>query len=125
VDETGYAQSQGIRLLNRVVETAGPLFTVEQAQFAAASLNLSPRRVSSLLSQLARAGWTERIKQGVYVVSAPRIFGSLQYGVETLEAQSTQGATTRTGTSTTWSDGVPSDRTTVSRSPVDGSYIPT
>ena len=71
MDETGYAQSQGMILLNRVVETAGPLFTVEQAQAAATTLNLSPQRVRGLLSQLAQAGWIERIKQGVYVARAP------------------------------------------------------
>jgi hypothetical protein len=28
MDESGYAQSQGMTLLNRVVEETGPLFTI-------------------------------------------------------------------------------------------------
>ena len=34
MNEHGYAQSQGMMLLNRVVEEAGPLFTIKEAQAA-------------------------------------------------------------------------------------------
>ena len=69
--ETGYAQSQGMALLNRVVEEVGPLFTIEEAQTAAAALDLTPQRVRALLSQLAQAGWLERLKRGTYAVTTP------------------------------------------------------
>ena len=71
MDESGYAQSQGMTLLNRVVEEAGPLFTIKEAQAAAAALDLMPQRVRALLSQLARAGWIERLKRGSYAVTTP------------------------------------------------------
>jgi predicted transcriptional regulator of viral defense system len=70
----GYAQSQGMTLLNHVVEQVGPLFTTEDAKTAAAALNLPPERVRALLSQLAQAGWIERLKRGSYAVTTP-IFG--------------------------------------------------
>lgn len=69
--ESGYAQSQGMALLNRLVEDAGPLFTMEQAQAAAQTLDLSPERLRGVLSQLAEAGWIERLKRGAYAVRAP------------------------------------------------------
>lgn len=71
----GYAQSQGMTLLNRVVEQVGPLFTTEEAKAAAAALNLPPERVRALLSQLAQARWIERLKRGSYAVTTP-IFGT-------------------------------------------------
>ncbi|MBN2390347.1 MAG: type IV toxin-antitoxin system AbiEi family antitoxin domain-containing protein [Anaerolineae bacterium] len=71
MNETGYAQSQGMLLLNRLVADVGPLFTIEQAQTVGDELSLSPRRVRGLLSQLAGTGWIERIKQGAYAVRAP------------------------------------------------------
>ena len=69
--ESGYAQSQGMALLNRLVEDEGPLFTMEQAQAAAQTLGLSPERLRGVLSQLAEAGWIERLKRGTYAVRAP------------------------------------------------------
>jgi len=69
----GYAQSQGMTLLNHVVEQVGPLFTIEEAKTAAAALNLPPKRVRALLSQLAQAGWIERLKRGSYAVAAALI----------------------------------------------------
>jgi len=69
--ETGYAQSQGMTLLNRVVEEVGPLFTIKEARAAAAALDLTPQRVRALLSQLAQAGWIKRLKRGTYAVTTP------------------------------------------------------
>lgn len=73
--EAGYAQSQGMILLSRVVDAVGPLFTVEQARSAASDLGLTSQRINGLLSQLAQAGWIERIKQGTYAARAP-LFGT-------------------------------------------------
>ena len=71
MNESGYAQSQGMTLLNRVVEEVGPLFTIEEAQAAAAALELTPQRVRALLSQLAQADWLNRLKRGTYAVTTP------------------------------------------------------
>ncbi|MEA3374921.1 MAG: type IV toxin-antitoxin system AbiEi family antitoxin domain-containing protein [Chloroflexota bacterium] len=71
MDEQGYAQSQGMMLLSRVVEQAGPLFTVEEARATGAALKIAPERVPALLSQLAQAGWIERLKRGSYAVTTP------------------------------------------------------
>jgi predicted transcriptional regulator of viral defense system len=71
MDESGYAQSQGMTLLNHLVEQTGPLFTIDQAHAAAAPLGLTPQRVRALLSQLAQAGWLERLKRGSYAVTTP------------------------------------------------------
>lgn len=71
MNEGGYAQSQGMVLLNRVVEQVGPLFTTSDAKAAATALDLTPQRVRVLLSQLAQAGWIERLKRGSYAVTTP------------------------------------------------------
>jgi len=73
--ETGYAQSQGMALLNRLVEAGGPLFTMAEAQAVAPTLGLSAQRLRNVLSQLAEAGWIERLKRGAYAVRAP-LFGA-------------------------------------------------
>ena len=84
MNERGYAQSQGMRLLNRVVEEVGPLFTIEEARAAAAALELTPQRVRALLSQLAQAGWIERVKRGAYAVTTPVFDATLHpYAVAT------------------------------------------
>lgn len=77
MDESGYAQSQGLMLLNRVVEEAGPLFTIEEAYALAPALELSPQRVRALLSQLAQAGWIERLKRGSYATTMPALQATL------------------------------------------------
>jgi predicted transcriptional regulator of viral defense system len=64
-------------LLNRVVEQVGPLFTVKEAQAEAAALELAPQRVRALLSQLAQAGWIERLKRGTYGVTTPILNATL------------------------------------------------
>ncbi len=69
MSENGYAHSQGMMLLNRVVEQVGPLFTSTEAQGAAP--DLAPQRVNAVLAQLTQAGWVERLKRGAYAVTTP------------------------------------------------------
>ena len=71
MDEGGYAQSQGMALLKRVVVEVGPLFTVEDVLAVAAGLDLSRQRVRALLSLLEQASWLERLKRGAYAVRTP------------------------------------------------------
>ncbi|MFP4395021.1 MAG: type IV toxin-antitoxin system AbiEi family antitoxin [Anaerolineales bacterium] len=77
MNKNGYAQTQGMRLLNRTVEEVGPLFTIEEARDLAAEMDLTPQRVRALLSQLTQAGWIERLKRGAYAVTAPIFSASL------------------------------------------------
>ena len=69
MNERGYGQSQGMALLERVVEEVGPLFTISEAHAAAADINpgLDQQRVRILLSRLEQANWVERLKRGLYV----------------------------------------------------------
>lgn len=67
ISENGYAQSQGMTLLSHVIEQVGPLFTSAEAH--AAAPELAPQRVNAVLSQLAQAGWIERLKRGTYAVT--------------------------------------------------------
>lgn len=69
MNENGYAQSQGMTLLSRVVERVGPLFTSAEAQ--AIATELTPQRVNAVLTQLTQAGWVERLKRGAYAVTTP------------------------------------------------------
>jgi predicted transcriptional regulator of viral defense system len=71
MNKNGYAQTQGMNLLGRVVESVGPLFTTKDARNIGKHLGLKPQRVRALLSQLAGAGWIERLKRGSYVVTTP------------------------------------------------------
>lgn len=85
--KNGYAQTQGLMLLNRLVEEVGPLFTIDQAQAQATvnELTLSPQRVRSLLSKLTKAGWIERIKRGAYAACAPIFSADIHpYAVATM-----------------------------------------
>ncbi|MGC9356738.1 MAG: type IV toxin-antitoxin system AbiEi family antitoxin domain-containing protein [Anaerolineae bacterium] len=85
MSETGYAQSQGMTLLNQLIENVGPLFTITEARTAGAELELSPQRVRSLLSRLAKAGWIERIKRGAYAMRTPLFSASIHpYAVASL-----------------------------------------
>lgn len=69
MDERGYGQSQGMTLLDRLAEQVGPLFTIDDARVAATMLGFTPQRVPALLSELARAGWVERLKRGSYAIT--------------------------------------------------------
>ena len=63
-----YAQTKGLALLERIVSTVGPIFTIAQAREPAESLGLNDSQLRWTLSQLARSGWIARIKRGVYAV---------------------------------------------------------
>ena len=66
-----YAQSQGLKLLQAAVELHGPLFTLDELQRVAAEQSLTNRQVTSAVSNLARSGWLEILKRGVYLVKSP------------------------------------------------------
>jgi len=71
MSDTPSARVRGITLLQEVLATAGPIFTIEQARAAGETLDLSPDQVRLLLSRLARGRWLARIKRGVYASQSP------------------------------------------------------
>lgn len=74
---TDYAQPQGLSLLNQLVATAGPIFTISQALQAGVVLGMPPEQVRTLLSRLAGGVWLARIKRGVYAVQTPLLGAEL------------------------------------------------
>lgn len=74
---SGYSQTQGLRLLEKVVQAHGPIFTLEQVRPIALDQTIRPEPLRILISKLARAGWIEIIKRGVYVVKSPLFAGEI------------------------------------------------
>lgn len=68
---TGYAQSEGIRLIESAVQELGPIFTLEQLRPIAERQGLSATHTRKLLSVLRASGWIETLKRGVYAVRKP------------------------------------------------------
>jgi len=66
-----YAQTRGLALLEQIISTVGPIFTIAQARQPAEALGLNASQLRWVLSQLARSGWIARIKRGVYAVQSP------------------------------------------------------
>lgn len=66
-----YSQTEGVKLLEKIVEKYGPLFKIEDAKSVAGELDLSQQGLSNVLSKLVRAGWIGRVKRGVYIVESP------------------------------------------------------
>ncbi len=74
---SGYSQTQGMRILEQVVQAYGPVFTLEQVRLIAADLAIQPEQLGNLISKLAGGGWIEIIKRGVYVVRSPLFAGEI------------------------------------------------
>ena len=75
--KSGYSQSQGLQLLESAVEEYGPIFTLAQLQPLASRQQLSAPHLRLIISSLARAGWIEILKRGVYVVKSPLYAGEI------------------------------------------------
>lgn len=69
--ETVSSPPQSLRLLQAAVEDLGPLFTLEGLQSVAAQQGLNRRQVANAVSTLARQGWLDILKRGVYLVKSP------------------------------------------------------
>ncbi len=77
IDSAPSTHSQSLRLLEAAVEEYGPLFTLENLQEVAARYDMSRRRTVQAVSALARAGWVESLKRGVYLVRSPLFAGEV------------------------------------------------
>jgi len=65
---SSYSYSQGVQLLERMVQEFGPIFTIEQITSSVENQQLSSRQIQKLISKLANSGWIEILKRGTYVV---------------------------------------------------------
>jgi predicted transcriptional regulator of viral defense system len=74
---TGYAQSQGIKLLESAVRDFGPILTLDQLKPIARTQQLSISHLRYLISALAASGWIEIIKRGTYVVKSDLYSGNI------------------------------------------------
>jgi len=63
-----YAQSQGLQLLDIATRQLGPIFTIKQLLPLSQELKISQTRLHLLVSLLARSGWIEILKNGTYAV---------------------------------------------------------
>lgn len=66
-----YARNQGIALLEALIQTVGPIFSIQNAYTAGSEQGLSRQAIRDVLSKLAQSGWLTRIKRGVYAANAP------------------------------------------------------
>lgn len=71
------SQPQGLKLLQAAAERYGPLFTLEEIQSIAQEQGRNRRQVANAVSALARAGWLEILKRGVYLVKSPLFAGEI------------------------------------------------
>lgn len=72
-----YSRSQGINLLQAAVERYGSLFTLEEIQRVAVEQGLNRQQIVNAASALARSGWLEIVKRGVYLVKSPLFAGEV------------------------------------------------
>jgi predicted transcriptional regulator of viral defense system len=70
-----YAHSQGIKLLEAATQTLGPIFTIEQLEPLATNLQIKRLQLRWVISSLVRSGWLETLKRGTYAVKST-LFGS-------------------------------------------------
>ena len=70
----GYAQGEGLRLLEAAAQTFGPLFTLDQLKPLAGQQGLSPAHLRKLISDLAGSGRINILKRGTYAVTHSPLF---------------------------------------------------
>ncbi len=63
-----YTRTQGITLLEAIIEKIGPIFTFAQAYQIAKEMELSRQTVRNSLVKLTQSGWLTRLKRGLYVI---------------------------------------------------------
>lgn len=76
-NNSGYSQSQGLKLLELAVQEFGSIFTLDQLKPVARGQQLSDTHLRYLISSLASADWIEIIKRGTYAVKSPLYSGEI------------------------------------------------
>jgi predicted transcriptional regulator of viral defense system len=74
---SSYSYSQGVQLLERMLQAFGPIFSLEQISSLPDNQNLSAVQIRKLISKLAQSGWVEILKRGTYVVKSPLYTGDI------------------------------------------------
>lgn len=65
-----YAKTQGIQLLETILEEVGPIFQVDEVRSIAAGQGLNSQNLLWTLHSLSRSGWIARLKRGVYAITS-------------------------------------------------------
>lgn len=66
-----YAGSIGVRLLERISETVGPVFSADEALQVAQGLRISASHTYKLLHLLAASSYLRRMAKSLYVIESP------------------------------------------------------
>ncbi len=66
-----YARTQGIELLEAIMDKIGPIFTFNQAFQTGEIKGLSRQIVRNTLAKMAQSAWVTRLKRGLYVIQSP------------------------------------------------------
>lgn len=69
--KNNYARNQGLKILEKIIEQYGPIFTNEDAYKVCSDLSLEPIQIAKTLSKMAQSGWLTRLKRGLYVIQSP------------------------------------------------------
>ena len=69
-NNTHYAQSQGLKLLEVATQKLGPIFTINQLVPLVTEFQIKRTQLRIVISLLARSGWIEMLKNGTYVVKS-------------------------------------------------------
>lgn len=67
--QSGYAQPEGLKLLETAAQTFGPIFTLAQIKPLAGEQGLSQTHLRKLISGLAESGRIRILKRGVYAIT--------------------------------------------------------
>src|SRR4030042_7087366 len=65
-----YSQTQGLKLLEAATKQFGPIFTIKQMAPLSDGLQIKRTQLRWLISELARSGWIELLKNGTYAVKS-------------------------------------------------------
>jgi len=71
---SGYAQGEGLKLLETAAQMFGPIFTLEQLKPLAGQQSLSQPHLRKLISDLAGSGRINILKRGTYAVTHSPLF---------------------------------------------------
>jgi predicted transcriptional regulator of viral defense system len=72
-----YSNSQGIQLLESVVNALGPIFTLDEVSSLPDNQRFTRPQIRKLISKLAQSGWIEILKRGTYAVKSPLYSGDI------------------------------------------------
>ncbi|MGA9533231.1 MAG: type IV toxin-antitoxin system AbiEi family antitoxin [Anaerolineales bacterium] len=65
-----YARTQGVQLLESILEEVGPIFEVDEVRSIATDQGLNAQELRWTLHSLFKSGWIARLKRGVYALNS-------------------------------------------------------